>query len=314
MTINPFYSAQWAPLAQYINPNIEELVINRPGEIVLKPRTGAWQTAQDGYFTLDRLNRLLRVIANVNAKPFGTEYPLLEAGLPGGERLQAVTGAAARYSPADASGIAIAIRNHAKSNTLDVSFAVAPESIIVQEAKLRTAFASDVWKDDLSAVVKAGLPVVIVGNTGSGKSTLMAQLIAQIPHNLRLVLIGDVQEIAPPHPNRTLLTAPRGGQMTYTHDDLLEACLRLRPDVILVMELGLANAFQIYRLMSSGHANFITTMHSDSPETAEDDFAATVSHAARQPEEMVRKKFTEFFARLIVLKRTADGQIGRAHV
>ncbi|ANG98680.1 hypothetical protein A8A54_18875 [Brucella pseudogrignonensis] len=50
--------------------------------------------------------------------------------------------------------------------------------------------------------------------------------------------------------------------------DLLESCLRMRPDRVLLQELRDGTAFYYIRNINSGHPGSITTVHADSPSIA----------------------------------------------
>jgi type IV secretion system protein VirB11 len=50
--------------------------------------------------------------------------------------------------------------------------------------------------------------------------------------------------------------------------DLLESCLRMRPDRILLQELRDGTAFYYIRNVNSGHPGSITTVHADSARLA----------------------------------------------
>jgi type IV secretion system protein VirB11 len=74
-----------------------------------------------------------------------------------------------------------------------------------------------------------------------------------------------------PHiPNRVHLMASKGGQgrAQVTMQDLIEACLRLRPDRLMLGELRGKEAFSFLRAVNTGHPGSISTLHADTPELA----------------------------------------------
>lgn len=92
-----------------------------------------------------------------------------------------------------------------------------------------------------------------------------------IPSEERIITVEDAREIVlNDHPNRVHLIASKGGQgrAKVTTQDLIEACLRLRPDRIIVGELRGAEAFSFLRAINTGHPGSISTLHADSPAMA----------------------------------------------
>src|SRR4029450_186249 len=92
----------------------------------------------------------------------------------------------------------------------------------------------------------------------------------EIPYEERIVSIEDTPELVIPQPNHVRLFYPKGGQGQAKVDakDLLESCLRMRPDRILLQELRDGTAFTYIRNVNSGHPGSITTVHADSARLA----------------------------------------------
>ena len=55
------------------------------------------------------------------------------------------------------------------------------------------------------------------------------------------------------------------GRAKVSTQDLIEACLRLRPERIIVGELRGAEAFSFLRAINTGHPGSISTLHADTP-------------------------------------------------
>ena len=58
------------------------------------------------------------------------------------------------------------------------------------------------------------------------------------------------------------------GRAKATTQDLIEACLRLRPERIIVGELRGVEAFSFLRAINTGHPGSISTLHADTPKMA----------------------------------------------
>jgi type IV secretion system protein VirB11 len=110
--------------------------------------------------------------------------------------------------------------------------------------------------------------IIVSGGTSTGKTTFANALLLEIPSQERLITIEDAREIQlPNHGNRVHLLVSKGGQglAKVTTQDLIEACLRLRPDRIIVGELRGSEAFSFLRAINTGHPGSIGTLHADTP-------------------------------------------------
>lgn len=102
--------------------------------------------------------------------------------------------------------------------------------------------------------------VLVVGGTGSGKTTFLNALTQLIPLTARLVVIEDTQEIRVLHQNAVRLVASPEADM----DHLLRSALRMRPDRILVGEVRGPEANTLLTAMNTGHRGCLGTLHSNS--------------------------------------------------
>ncbi len=119
----------------------------------------------------------------------------------------------------------------------------------------------------LRLAVRARKNIVVSGATGSGKTTWTKSLIREIPAAERLVSIEDARELVlDGHPNHVRLYYSKDDQglARVTPKQLLECCLRMRPDRILLAELRAEEAFDYLRNVNSGHPGSITSVHASS--------------------------------------------------
>jgi type IV secretion system protein VirB11 len=120
--------------------------------------------------------------------------------------------------------------------------------------------------------------VVVAGATGSGKTTFMKSLVGHIPDYERLVTIEDARELFIEQPNVVHLLYSKGGQGTanVTAKSCMEACLRMKPDRIILAELRGDESFYFIRNCASGHPGSITSCHSGSTAQTWDQLALMV--------------------------------------
>jgi len=256
------------------DPDVTELCINRPREIFVETRAG-WRREAVVFADFDWCRRLAKLIANLTRQRVDETSPLLSASLPSGERVQIVLPPATTMGcvavtfrrPADAvwsieelaaRGIFAATRRASRE----------PDGT---EAELLRLHAQRDYIAFMRLAVRARKNIVVSGATGSGKTTLTKALIREIPADERLVTIEDARELVlEGHPNHVRLFYSKDDQglARVKPKQLLECCLRMRPDRILLAELRAEEAFDYLRNVNSGHPGSITSVHATSAELA----------------------------------------------
>jgi type IV secretion system protein VirB11 len=94
--------------------------------------------------------------------------------------------------------------------------------------------------------------------------------------------------------------------------DLIEACLRLRPDRIIVGELRGAEAFSFLRAINTGHPGSISTLHADTPQMALEQLKLMVMQAGLgMPPDQIKKYIAHVVDVVVQLKR---GEKGRRYI
>jgi len=250
-----------------------EVIVNQPGK-VLTEGLGGWRTHEIPELTFEKLMRLTRAVASFSHQSIDETHPVLSATLPWGERIQIVIPPATIKD-----SVSITIR---KPSSIDFSLddleekgffetACAENSISsAQDKELYETYRAGQFKEFLRQAVIARKNIIISGATGSAKTTLSKALIKHIPENERVISIEDTPELVITQPNHVRLFYSKGGQglSRAGPKELLESCLRMRPDRILLQELRDGTAFYYLRNVNSGHPGSITTVHANSAELA----------------------------------------------
>jgi type IV secretion system protein VirB11 len=272
---------QSSALTQYLaglrvhldDPELTELCINRPQEAFIE-RTSGWTRVALPFATFEWCSQVARLIAASTQQRVTPESPLLSASLPTGERVQVV------LPPATSSGtVALTIRKPSDRvlslDVLDANGLFArcetAERPVASEEVLHDLYTRRDVKAFLRAAVRARKNILVSGATGSGKTTLTKGLLLEIPREERLITLEDAKELVlDQHPNsvRLFYSKDNQGLATVTPKQLLEACLRMRPDRILLAELRSDEAYYYLRNVNSGHPGSITSVHASSARLA----------------------------------------------
>jgi type IV secretion system protein VirB11 len=256
------------------NPEVTEVCINRPQEAFIETGSG-WRREALPFADFDWCRRLAKLVANWTHQRIDESSPLLSASLPGGERVQIV------LPPATTPGcVAITIRRPSDevwsvgelaSRGIFRATRRSGESLDDMEAQLLQLLAAGEYETFLRLAVVGRKNILVSGATGSGKTTWTKALIREIPGDERLVTIEDAQELVlDRHANHVRLFYSKDGQglARVTPKQLLESCLRMKPDRILLAELRAEEAFDYLRNVNSGHPGSITSVHAASAELA----------------------------------------------
>jgi type IV secretion system protein VirB11 len=262
------------PLKQILERDgVNEVSINRPFEVWIECK-GDMIREELPTFDIEHLKSLGRLVAQATEQRLSEEEPLLSATLPNGYRIQIV------FPPACEQGsVVISIRKPSSLQwTLeDYDKMGMFDSASVGEIEdkndliLAKLLQLNRIKDFLMRAVIYKKNIIISGGTSTGKTTFTNAVIRAIPHEERLITVEDAREInLSSHQNRVHLIASKGGQgrSKVTTQDLIEACLRLRPERIIVGELRGSEAFSFLRAINTGHPGSISTLHADTPKMA----------------------------------------------
>lgn len=302
------------PLRRFLTqPTVSEISINRPGEVWVE--IGGDMTRYDAPdLDLDHLKALGRLVAQATEQKISEENPLLSATLPQGFRIQIV------FPPAtEAATVAMSIR---KQTILELdldqyeAIGAFQNTIVSKQANpvdkmLRDLLNAGNVKDFIKQAILAKKNVIISGGTSTGKTTFFNAALKVIPPTERIITCEDAREIMIPHiQNRVHLLASKGGQgrAKVTMQDLIEACLRLRPDRLMLGELRGAEAFSFMRAVNTGHPGSISTLHADTPALAIEQLILMIMQAGLGITRDQIKNYVENVINVIIqLKRGARG-------
>jgi flagellar protein FlaI len=230
--------------------HLEEVVINNATEpIWIYHKKYGWLVSN---IILDEESDIIHYATlggrNVD-KMITSLMPLMDAHLKSGDRLNAT------LHPISSKGNTITIRKFAES----------PWSItdLIKTNTLDYLTTAIIW-----TAMQYELSMLIVGGTGSGKTSALNVFSIFIPPNQRIVSIEDTRELRLPTtlhwvPMETRLPNPEGkGEISML--DLIVNSLRMRPDRIIVGEIRRKKEAEVlFEAMHTGHSVY-ATLHANS--------------------------------------------------
>jgi len=229
-----------------LDESISEVMVNGPDHIFIE-KAGFIERVPGLSLGEKSLMVAVKNIARRLGDDISESKPILDSRLPDGSRVAAV------IPPCSVNGVTLTIR---KFNARH--FGVED---LVQAGTLERWLANQ-----LETYVLARKNILIVGATGSGKTSMLNVLGKFIPSDERVLLIEDTSEIHMVQDNLVRFEArqPQNGLPAITIRELLKASLRHRPDRIILGEIRGGEAFDLLQLLNTGHSGSLSTVHATS--------------------------------------------------
>ena len=202
------------------DPTISDILVTTP-KMVHVERDGKLVKTTVRFKDNAHLQRIIQKIVSYTGRRIDESSPMVDARLPDGSRVNAV------IPPIAVEGPLLSIRRFSKDtlNAIDL---------------IRTGTLSAEMLELLSACVRSRLNILIVGGTGTGKTTLLNVLSEYIGQDERIVTIEDTAELQLRQEHVAAMeTRPANieGEGAIKQRHLLINSLRMRPDRIIVGEV-----------------------------------------------------------------------------
>jgi len=260
-----------------------EIMLNPDGKLWVER---LWAPMENiGTMPSSRAESLIGTVASTLRTQITALNPIIECELPlDGSRFEALI-------PPVVVGPTFTIRKKAsKIFTLDNYV----ESGIITQAQ----------SDAIKASVRNSRNVLIVGGTGTGKTTLTNGIIDYIAKSCpqdRIVIIEDTAELQCTAKNVVILRAVYPVDMTR----LLKATMRLRPDRILIGEVRDGAALALLKAWNTGHPGGVATVHANSAPAGLIRMEQLVAEATQAP---MHALIAEAVDLIVSLEKTAGGR------
>ena len=270
--------------------SVTEIMVNGPEDVFIE-RSGRIERVPTRFTSEAELYQLIdRIVSSVNRR-VDESSPMVDARLPGGERVNVI------IPPLALDGPTITIRRFPQPFRLPDL--VAHNSLPQQAADL------------LGALVAARFNILVSGGTGSGKTTFLNALSGMISDRERIITIEDAAELSLQQPHVVRLEARPAntegtGQITIR--DLVKNSLRMRPDRIIVGEVRGGETLDMLQAMNTGHEGSLTTVHANSATDALSRLETLSSMSdVTLPVETVRDQINGAIDVIIQLERDSTG-------
>lgn len=226
---------------------ITEIMVNGPNHIFIE-RDGRVQEIEQQFTSMERYQDCIqKIVAGCN-RVVNESSPIVDARLPGGERVNVV------LAPVALNGPILTIRRF-------------PDDPITMERLIRFGSIPEHLAEYLATLVRARYNIFISGGTGSGKTTFLNALSYYIPEDERVITIEDNAELQIRHVRNLVTLEARNanveGCVPISIRDLIKSSLRMRPDRIVVGEVRGEEAIDMLQAMNTGHDGSMSTGHAN---------------------------------------------------
>lgn len=168
------------------------------------------------------------------------------------------------------------------------------------------------WLQTFNKLVRERKNFLVIGSTGSGKTSVLNSFLNLLPQNERVVVIEDTSEITVPNgASMKLLTRedPHGILPRIDQTQLVKRSLRLRPDRIVMGEVRGAEAKDFLMALATGHSGSFGTLHAQDAGQALIRLEMLIQMGAPQWSlTAIRKLIQLSLDYIVVTERTESGQ------
>jgi pilus assembly protein CpaF len=273
------------------DPSVTEVMVNGYDSIYVE-REGRLAETSATFLDDAHLLRIIDRIVSQVGRRIDESSPMVDARLPDGSRVNAI------IPPLALRGPALTIRKFSRD-------------VLTLERLTGLGTLSEEAAEFLSRCVRGKLNILISGGTGTGKTTLLNGLSANVPAAERVVTVEDAAELQLQQRHVVALESRPAnveGEGEILIRDLVRNALRMRPDRIIVGEVRGAETLDMLQAMNTGHDGSLTTIHANSPRDALRRIEMLVLMAGVElPVKAIREQIAGGFDLLVHISRLVDG-------
>ncbi len=274
------------------DPTVSDILINGHDKVFVE-RFGKLEPAPVRFKDENHILRIVNKIVGAVGRRVDESQPMIDARLADGSRINVAV------RPIAVDGPLVSIRKFAEKG-FDLDRLVSVGSLSPRMAEL------------LAAAVRARLTILVSGGTGSGKTSLLNALSANISHDERLITIEDAAELRlqQPHVGRLETRPPNiEGRGEIRQRELVKNALRMRPDRIILGEVRGDEAFDMLQAMNTGHEGSMATIHANNARDALSRLTQMIGMTGlAMSESSIRGQIASAITIIVQLQRFSDGR------
>ncbi len=240
------------PLQELVDDeSVDDIVVNGPQRVYVE-RAGKLEQASIRFADNAHVVRVVQRILSPIGRRIDEFHPMVDARLADGSRVNAI------IPPVALDGPCVSIRKFRREP-------LSGDELIESGSVTREIL------DFLSEAVRQRRSMIVVGGTGSGKTTFLNLLSRWIPEAERVITIEDAAELRLNNDHVVRLeTRPPNleGEGEVSARDLVRNALRMRPDRIILGEVRGDEVLDMLQAMNTGHEGSMTTLHANSTRDA----------------------------------------------
>ena len=279
------------PLQEILNDEqISEILVNGPQDLWYE-KNGRLEKHIDQFYSLTTFNNCIERICLEMGKQITQEFPVVDGHFRE-FRISIIS------HELTMNQYHFALRRHPKNpwtfNKLAEKSWASPEQI-----------------EKLKQIFFEHASFIVVGGTGSGKTSLLNSFLQLLPENERSIIIEDTKEIQLPNSASMRLMTRNDSQGLLPEVDqtqLLKRALRLRPDRIIMGEIRGNEAKDFLQAMATGHHGSFASLHADNAHQALIRLEMLIQMGAPQWQIHAIRKLVMMSLHYIVVGRSHGGQ------
>ena len=229
------------PVSDYlIAPDVTDIILNPDGKLwIERHETGKELTGHK--ISTGFAETIIKLIATHTNQQVTKENPIVSAEIPGcGYRFEGTL-------PPVVQTPTFCIRKHATQ-------------IFTLTDYVTQGIMTEHQKDAIVKAVKTSKNILVVGGTGSGKTTLSNAILQEMSTSRdRIIIIEDTRELQCDAEDITFLRTTETVDMTR----LLKSSMRQNPDRIIVGEVRGGEALALLKAWNTGHPGGLATIHAN---------------------------------------------------
>lgn len=234
----------YGPISDLLQqPEVSDIMVNGPGAVWIERASQMCQTAV--IVDAEDIALLIERILNPLGLRVDRVSPMVDARLPDGSRVNIVV------PPLAVEGPVVTIRRFSTKPVPLKEFG--PQRVV----------------ELLHNFVDERASILVVGGTGTGKTTLLNGLGSYIAESDRVVVVEDTTELQLPGDHVVRLEARPDnseGIGGITLRQLVKNALRMRPDRLVIGEVRGGEALDLLLALNTGHRGSLATCHANGPE------------------------------------------------